>query len=324
MNGVTADWCSDRGICLIRRQEDALNLMKERVISGIVIGVLAVVLGVAGGPALGAVLMVCSMLDYYELTRAFGVVGGEHGRFNALEITGLVISALYYMALIYYSMTEVTMKETDTIFTRGPIDPLPFIDNADSLAWIAIILIFLTEMIVFIVTYPRFETSQVLASIFSFIYAPLMISCIYRAEYLPYGIFVYAMIFFCSWVSDTCAYLVGRAFGKHKMTPRLSPNKTKEGAVGGIAGSVILCVAAAGVVSYLSPGSNVYLPFAILGLFGSILGMIGDLAASAIKRSHGIKDYGHIIPGHGGIMDRFDSVIFTAPAIYLLGMLLLA
>lgn len=297
--------------------------MKERVISGIVIGVLAVVLGVTGGPALGVVLMVCAMIAYYELTRALGVIDAKKERFNALEITGLVVSALYYIILMYYSVADVTMKETDSIFTRGPVDPVPFVDNADSLAWIAIIAVFLTEMVVFIVTYPRYDTSQVLGSIFSFIYAPLMISCIYRAEYLPYGIFVYAMIFFCSWISDTCAYLVGRAFGKHKMTPRLSPNKTKEGAVGGIAGSVILCVAAAGVVAYLSPGANVYIPFAILGFFGSLLGMVGDLAASAIKRSHGIKDYGHIIPGHGGIMDRFDSVIFTAPAIYLLGMLLL-
>ena len=297
--------------------------MKERVISGIVIAALTIVLGVSGGPALGVVLMVCSMLAYYELTRALGVVDVQKERFNSLGITGLIISALYYLILIYYSMTEVTMKETETVFTRGPVDPVPFIDNADSLALIGVIAVFLTEMVIFIVTYPRYDTNQVLGSIFGFIYAPLMISCIYRAEYLPYGIFVYAMIFFCSWISDTCAYLIGRAFGKHKMTPHLSPNKTKEGAVGGIAGSVLLCLAAAGVAAYLSPGSNLYLPFAILGFFGSLLGMVGDLAASAIKRSRGIKDYGHIIPGHGGIMDRFDSVIFTAPAIYLLGMFLL-
>lgn len=297
--------------------------MKERVISGIIIAVLAIVLGIAGGPALGIVLMACAMLAYYELTSALGVVDTKKERFNALEVTGLVISALYYIILIYYSMTEVTMKETGTIFTRGPEDPAPFVECADSLAWIAVIAIFLVEMIVFIVTYPRFETSQVLGSIFCFIYAPLMISCIYRAEYLPYGIFVYAMIFFCSWVSDTCAYLVGVTFGRHKMTPHLSPNKTVEGAIGGIAGSVILCLGAAAVAAWLSPGSNLYLPFAILGFFGSLLGMVGDLAASAIKRSHGIKDYGHVIPGHGGIMDRFDSAIFTAPAIYLLGMLLL-
>ena len=298
--------------------------MKARVISGIVIAVLTIGLGIYGGVPLGAVLMVCAMIAYYELTRALGVHEGAKERFNALEVTGEVITALYYVLLMYVSVTQVELTTVGNYLIRGTDDAVPFIQSANSLAIVAIIAVFLVNMTIYVLTYPRFEMEQVLGSIFSFIYAPIMISCIYRSEFLPYGIFVYALIFFCSWINDTCAYLAGRAFGKHKMTPKLSPNKTIEGAIGGILGSIVLCVAAAGVIEYMAPGANVFFSFGVIGFFGSLVGIVGDLAASAIKRSRGIKDYGYSIPGHGGIMDRFDSVIFTAPAIYILGMFFLA
>ncbi|MBP3737193.1 MAG: phosphatidate cytidylyltransferase, partial [Lachnospiraceae bacterium] len=93
--------------------------------------------------------------------------------------------------------------------------------------------------------------------------------------------------------------------------------------IGGVAGSVLLCVLTAQVISHYYPGEDLTAAFAIIGFAGSIISMIGDLAASAIKRNHDIKDYGTIIPGHGGIMDRFDSVIFIAPVIYYLAVFLL-
>jgi phosphatidate cytidylyltransferase len=173
-------------------------------------------------------------------------------------------------------------------------------------------------------TFPRYRADQVVNSVFSFVYAPVLISCIYRAQFLPYGKFVYALIFFCAWICDTCAWAAGKAFGRHKMTPLLSPHKTIEGAVGGVLGSTLLCIFAAYLVSVVVPGENLYGAFAVIGIAGSLLGMVGDLAASAIKRNHDIKDYGKVIPGHGGIMDRFDSIIFTAPVIYGLAVLFLA
>ena len=125
-------------------------------------------------------------------------------------------------------------------------------------------------------------------------------------------------VLLCSWGSDTCAYAVGVLIGRHKMTPKLSPKKSVEGAIGGIVGAALLCML------YTQLVINVYtyetfslVQAALLGAVGAIVSMVGDLAASAIKRDHDIKDYGKLIPGHGGIMDRFDSVIVTAPIIFM-------
>ena len=125
-----------------------------------------------------------------------------------------------------------------------------------------------------------------------------------------YSILVW-MVVIAAFGSDIAAYFTGIAFGKHKMTPNLSPKKTIEGAIGGVLGSTVL----AGVFAHFFLPEFLY-ECLLLGLFGGIVSEAGDLTASAFKRKMGIKDYGHLIPGHGGIMDRFDSVIFVAPFIY--------
>ena len=125
-------------------------------------------------------------------------------------------------------------------------------------------------------------------------------------------------------VLGTCAYVFGKfifskIFGKHKMAPVLSPNKSIEGGVGGVLGAVIIGAVYAYIFrDKLTMFANPCLAFAITSGFGALLAIIGDLAASGIKRNYDIKDYGKLIPGHGGILDRFDSVIFTAPAVYFL------
>lgn len=111
--------------------------------------------------------------------------------------------------------------------------------------------------------------------------------------------------------TDVMAYFTGYFLGKHKLCPKISPKKTIEGAIGGIAGSVILC----SVFGYLLSEESM-IHFIFIGFFGSIVAQAGDLTASVFKRKMGIKDYGNLIPGHGGILDRFDSVLFTAPFVY--------
>ena len=283
--------------------------MKERIISGTVIAVMIVLFGLLGGYPLAILIMVCSMIGYQELVRAAGVLAKED-KYNAISAVGLVMTAVLYAGFM-------------VLETRLGGDPRQLVLTSDFWAMLVIVLAFLVMMAVYVLTFPRFRSEQVMAGFFSFIYAPLLMSYVARSRGLPYGIFMYALIFICSSVCDTCALAAGIMFGKHKMAPVLSPKKTIEGAVGGVAGSAVCSFILGYVVKYADPGADFRIRFLIIGICGALVSMIGDLAASAIKRNHEIKDYGNLIPGHGGIMDRFDSIIFTAPLIYILGVFLL-
>ena len=141
-------------------------------------------------------------------------------------------------------------------------------------------------------------------------FSGIVIFCFYSfirlKELLPVEQFGYDAVFFIllilcfAWGGDTCAYFAGRAFGKHKLCPVVSPKKTVEGAIGGVLGTMVF-------------GVSMYVIIALLGCVAAVLGIYGDLFASVVKRQCGIKDYGTIFPGHGGILDRFDSVMFIAP-----------
>ena len=149
-------------------------------------------------------------------------------------------------------------------------------------------------------------------------------------DFLTYGwdaAFLFVLCAGIAWGGDVMAYFSGYLFGKHKLAPKLSPKKTIEGAVGGIAGSVVISMLMMFVYSKLTHISglgvlvstdNNYFALAIIAAIGSCLGIIGDLFASAVKRQSGIKDYGNIMPGHGGVMDRFDSFLFVAPVIFIM------
>lgn len=155
-------------------------------------------------------------------------------------------------------------------------------------------------------------------------------SLIHLKRCLPMDMYGYDAIYFIllilcfAWGGDTCAYFAGRAFGKHKLAPVVSPNKTVEGAIGGVIGSVVIGLLATIIYSALfgrfasltvAVTARHYIIIAAMGAVASVLGILGDLFASAVKRQVGIKDYGTIFPGHGGILDRFDSVMFIAPLV---------
>ncbi len=132
-----------------------------------------------------------------------------------------------------------------------------------------------------------------------------------------FGVFGVLLVFVCAWITDTGAYFSGRFFGNHKLIPKVSPKKTIEGAIGGIL-LCILCVVLYIHVLKLIPSSNIALTVLFAGV-ASILAQFGDLIASSVKRDCNVKDFGNLLPGHGGLMDRFDSVLFIAPfVLYLL------
>jgi phosphatidate cytidylyltransferase len=271
------------------------KISKERTISSVIIVICALAAILPGGIVLATVLFIISVIGFLELTKACKV--REAKNLNALEILGVAIIAIYYV---------ITYFTQDTTYMT-----------------MIIIMALIAVMFVYVFGFPRFHANQVMDTYFSLIYCPVMLSFIFLTRQLENGIYLVWMIFISSWISDTCAYAVGVMIGKHKLAPVLSPKKSIEGSVGGILGAAIVGGIFGAYLDNVLGLRNFTIILAIVGGVGSVISQVGDLAASAIKRNHDIKDYGKLIPGHGGIMDRFDSVIFTAPITYFLIILLM-
>ena len=135
------------------------------------------------------------------------------------------------------------------------------------------------------------------------------------------GLYFFILIFVIAWITDVFAYIVGSLFGRHKLIPSVSPKKSVEGAIGGIFGTMLGCVVVAFIMQTVSDLEPNYWMFLAIGFVGAIISQLGDLVASLVKREYGIKDYSNILPGHGGIMDRFDSIIPVATVVLLFAML---
>jgi len=151
---------------------------------------------------------------------------------------------------------------------------------------------------------------------FMIIYTCFFLSHITFTRMMENGKILVWLIFIGAWVTDTCAFFVGISIGRHKLVPQISPKKTIEGSIGGIIGCVLAFILFGMGVNHFGTYHVNYVNLVILGLLCSVFGQIGDLFASVIKRQYGVKDFGSIMPGHGGILDRFDSVILVAPLVY--------
>lgn len=165
----------------------------------------------------------------------------------------------------------------------------------------------------------KYSVTDMALSILGIFYTTFLFSFLIIIRNLDNGIILLWLVFIIAWATDTTAYFSGMLFGKKKLCPQISPNKTVEGSIGGILGCILFTLFYTFIfknVFYISNFSIVLIVF--IGILGSILSQIGDLTASVIKRQTGIKDYGYIIPGHGGILDRFDSILFVAPLITIL------
>lgn len=179
-------------------------------------------------------------------------------------------------------------------------------------------------MIFTVFLHTRADYREMFATQFMTLYIVLFMSYIPRI-YAELGLEAMALIFIIAWGSDTSAYFCGTFFGKHKLIPKVSPKKTVEGAAGAVIITGLLCAAYGAVINACgyplmgaAPDMGVYIRLFTVGAVTSAISQLGDLAASAIKRDAGIKDYGKIFPGHGGFMDRFDSVIFISPVVFYL------
>ena len=162
-------------------------------------------------------------------------------------------------------------------------------------------------------THGQLPFQQVAISIIAGTLIPFLLSALVRIRIMENGVYLIATPFVMAFMSDTGGYLFGCAFGKHKLCPVISPKKTVEGFFGGIFGSIVGMIVYGLVLQHFFGFTVNYLFAVIYGAIGSVFAVFGDLMFSVIKRQTGIKDYGNLLPGHGGILDRFDSVTVVAP-----------
>ena len=266
-------------------------MFKTRLISGIVLVIIALATIISGSWILFFTLLAVSLIGMRELYKVMKV-SDEH--VTVLELVGYLGAVLYYIAMKADFGNYGTM---------------------------AIIISMILILFVYVFGYPKYHAEQVMAAFFGFFYVAVMLSYVYQIRTLERGLYLAFLVFLCSWGCDTCAYCVGMLIGKHKMSPKLSPKKSVEGAVGGVAGAALLTALYCFIFRspmHLERGEIVIL--AVIAAIAGLISMVGDLTASAIKRNYDIKDYGKLIPGHGGILDRFDSMIITAPIIYFLAL----
>ncbi len=269
-------------------------MFKKRLLSGIVLLAVTILLIHIGGYVLLIASAAVALIGLMELYRVLGI------HKTVLAGVGYFSSALYYASL-----------------------EVPLGTDVEELLPVVVILFSLVAFLFcYVLSYPRFHAKEIMGAFFGVVYVSVMLSYVYMTRNdIAGGQYLVWLIFLCSWGSDTLAYCTGMLFGKHKMTPKLSPKKTWEGAIGGVAGASLLTVLFAWIFRIqmgLTPEKIAVL--AVIAAAGAVISMVGDLAASAIKRNYDIKDYGKLIPGHGGILDRFDSVIFTAPIIFYLAL----
>ena len=258
--------------------------MKTRVLSGIVLAIIMISSSFCGGWYLYLLCAGVSLIGMYELYRV-------------IDIQKSALAYMGYLSAIFYYICVLTGYEKYDIFV--------------------FVIALMAIMSVYVFTFPKYKIEEVTLTFLGLFYVAVMLSYIYKVRILEDGIYIVWLIFIASWGNDTFAYFTGVLLGKHKMAPVLSPKKSIEGAVGGVVGAAVL-----GVI-YATATQGPVLEYAVICAVGALISMVGDLAASAIKRNQGIKDYGKLIPGHGGILDRFDSVIFTAPVIYYLAKMIL-
>lgn len=265
-------------------------MFRTRLLSGIVLVILALVFIMSGGYVLWTVTLLLSLIGLMELYRVFGF----HRSLPA---------AAGYAMVVLYDVLLVVKNEYQT--------------EIDWMLYLVVLVMVFSAVLVF--AYPRYHSTKIAQAIFGVLYVGVLFSFLYQTRMLTDGAYTVWLIFLSSWGCDTCAYCIGKLFGRHQMSPVLSPKKSVEGAVGGVVGTMLLTYIYATVFQ-----TQMHLTYTqvwvltVISAVGALLSMIGDLTASAIKRNFDTKDYGRLIPGHGGVLDRFDSVLFTAPVIYFL------
>ena len=233
-----------------------------------------------------------------------------------------------YEMLKVFQVKNVAFKALCLVLSGGILLYADYKDRFQLPFFAAATGVILLSLVLMVLDFERLKFEQVVCSLFSAFAISSALSCVvlFRDVHKAFpalytkndGVFYILFAFFCAWFTDGFALFAGMALGRHKLAPKISPNKTVEGAVGGVIGCVGTCIALYYVFKLkFNLSEHITLPFVIVSaVFLAVLSIFGDLAASTIKRHHGVKDFGNLLPGHGGVMDRFDSSIFVFSALY--------
>ncbi len=258
--------------------------MKTRILSSLVLLPLLAVI-YFGGPLLWAAGFLIAVMGVGEFYKGFETMGVKPCRWiGRLSALGLYVIVIWGEGLHLYML------------------------------WFFVVIL---SGLLYLFKIEERELIDGMATITGVFYVVFLSSHIVLMDRAGMGVMIWLAIL-AAFGTDIMAYFTGYFLGRHKLCPKISPKKTVEGAIGGVAGSVILCV----IFGYLIT-DEALIHFIAIGLLGSVVAQAGDLTASVFKRKMGIKDYGNLIPGHGGILDRFDSVLFTAPFVYYYVMLVI-
>lgn len=278
--------------------------MVKRIVVGVIAALIAIgIIALRNTPVLPVALAFLSCVATYEIEKCVRLKN------KAVMGVSLVFSAL---VPIYYSYATALLE-------RGITIPVT-----------AILVIYVLAMFILMLTnYKSTKFEDIAAVLVASIFVPwafstlsmlCMIDKLFPNDYDGHhGVFYILFALFCALISDTFAYFTGKFFGKHKLT-QISPKKTVEGAVGGVVGAVVSCVILFAVFDncFFTAHTITYLEVILMSLVLAVIGICGDLSASVIKRNFGIKDFGNLFPGHGGVMDRCDSILFVSAALYAL------
>lgn len=253
--------------------------MLKRTLSALIGAPLLLGLTYLGGTYMAFLVAVLTLLALREFLEI-----GEHMGMRAWHILTTTAAALWLLS----------------IFIGGKTWMLP-----------AVVLWLLVGLGRLALTYPKTSLAEANFNLLSVFYTVVLLSHLYLLRQLPHGLHWTILTFSLVWATDTGAYLIGRALGRHLLAPQVSPKKTIEGSVGGLVFSIGVALA-----FWYWSGSAPWVIYLGLAIIVGMSAQIGDLFESALKRSAGVKDSGRLIPGHGGILDRFDSFVFALPLVY--------
>ncbi len=268
--------------------------MKTRVISAAAAIVLLAVIVYLGGIAIGIAVSILAFVGIMEFYKAL-----SKGGFKPVYALGCISC----LPLLYAAVSGILPER----FLLAPAD----------VALAAAFFVFVLIVVLFCLIMfsdGKYGIKDVAVTLFGIAYVVFPLSFVTLTRHMDHGYIYMWMIFIGAWATDTFAYFTGVTMGRTKIVPKISPKKSLEGCIGGVIGCAAVMTAFGAYFSNILGAPVVH--FAVIGLICGVISQLGDWSASVVKRAVGIKDYGNIMPGHGGVLDRVDSILFTAPAVY--------